>query len=261
MHDKFLKGEWFSDFEQNTKLLLTTPVKKENYARVLDEARALNRAAVGTVFMAPGVPMILDGDEYGEHAPNRFFAKYSENTFYGPYGGIPMPVGMQGEKGYDVTSNEIVNQCTVRPNYEGANGKFHDYFKELVKVRDENPALYNGDNKKLVTIDTHEQSKVFGVHRWEDSEKFGCSKDNKNEIYSIMNYSDTQYNYNSYEIWIPKGKWQLILNSDEDKFGGNGQDVNHIIDTEGGSKNIKISLPKQSILIYKKISDYEDKIP
>ena len=94
-----------------------------------------------------------------------------------------------------------------------------DYVSELLKMYREYPCLYTDDNSwkgfEWMNADDKDRSTYSFIRRTEADPR--C-------LLFVMNM--TPMKWEGYKLGVPKaGKYKLILNSDDEKFGGNGNEV------------------------------------
>ena len=65
----------------------------------------------------------------------------------------------------------------------------------------------------------------------------------------VLNFS--QYDYHNYGFNVDKGKYELVLNSDDFKYGGRGVDVAETLTSDGGY--VEVVMPASSVQYYKKV--------
>ena len=112
-----------------------------------------------------------------------------------------------------------------------------DYVAELLKIYRKYPSLYefdaSWDGFEWVNADDADRSIYSYIRK-------GSS--GKNNILVVLNM--TPMRRNNYWVGVPnKGKYKLLLNSDEKRFGGNGGDIPSVINaTEGECDNRKYHL-------------------
>ena len=112
-----------------------------------------------------------------------------------------------------------------------------DYVAELLKIYRKYPSLYefdaSWDGFEWVNADDADRSIYSYIRK-------GSS--GKNDILVVLNM--TPMRRNNYWVGVPnKGKYKLLLNSDEKRFGGNGGDIPSVINaTEGECDNRKYHL-------------------
>ncbi len=102
---------------------------------------------------------------------------------------------------------------------EEQNRGMHDYVKELLNLYRKYPALYSIDNDwagfEWLNADDADRS-VYSFYRKD--------KTGKNNIMFVLNM--TPMTWENYRVGVPKrGKYKLLLNSDEKRFGGNGHEI------------------------------------
>ena len=124
-----------------------------------------------------------------------------------------------------------------------------DYTEELLKIYRKYPALYefdaSWDGFEWVNADDADRS-IYSYLR--------KSSTGKNSILVILNM--TPMRRNNYWVGVPnKGKYKLLLNSDEKRFGGNGGDIPTVIAAEEGEcdrrdYHIEFDLPSYGAAIF-----------
>ena len=129
------------------------------------------------------------------------------------------------------------------------NKGLHDYVKELLKIYNKYPALYEFD------------------HSWEGFEWMNAD-DQDNSVYSFVRKSSTKRNRllfvinmtpvkrEAYRVPVPVlKKYRLLLNSDEERFGGFGNPVKEEISAEkvpfhGRKYSIEVDLPPYAACVF-----------
>ena len=102
---------------------------------------------------------------------------------------------------------------------EPLNKGMHEYVKELLKLYRKYPCMYEEDNswngfEWLNADDTERSTYSF----------FRKSADGKNNLLFVLNM--TPMMRVDYQVGVPKKKkYKLLLNSDEKRFGGNGNAI------------------------------------
>ena len=125
-----------------------------------------------------------------------------------------------------------------------------EYTKELLKIYRKNPCLYELDDSwdgfEWINADDADRSTYSFIRK---------SKDGKNNILVVLNMTPIQRD--DYYVGVPqKGKYHLILNSDEKRFGGNGLEVAPSCTAEEMECDrkpyaIKFNLPAYGAVMYK----------
>jgi maltooligosyltrehalose trehalohydrolase len=91
---------------------------------------------------------------------------------------------------------------------QGKHRVLFDFYKEVIRMRKEFPALANLDNKCLESWEAKDRKFIL-VRRWMDT----------NMILALFNLDrkDTGFNLSHYEM-----KWNKVLDSSDKKWGGQG---------------------------------------
>ncbi|MBR1478545.1 MAG: 1,4-alpha-glucan branching protein GlgB [Lachnospiraceae bacterium] len=102
---------------------------------------------------------------------------------------------------------------------ERYNKGLQDYMKELLELYRKTPALYENDNNWLsfewMNADDSDRSTYSFIRK---------SADGKNNLLFVMNL--TPMKWEKYRVPVPKKKkYKLLLNSDEERFGGFGNKI------------------------------------
>lgn len=108
------------------------------------------------------------------------------------------------------------------------NKGMHDYMSELLKIYRNNPCLYEIDNDWLgfewMNADDTERSIYSFVRR---------TKNGKQHMLFVINMTPVEYP--KYRVGVPKNtQYKLLLNSDEKKFGGNGNKIPKVLKAKKG---------------------------
>lgn len=102
---------------------------------------------------------------------------------------------------------------------EPLNRGMHDFVKELLVMYRKYPCLYRIDNSwngfEWLNADDRDRS-VYSFFRKDETGK-------KNLLF-VLNLTPVEWK--DYKVGVPKGKkYKLLLNSDEERFGGNGRQI------------------------------------
>ena len=234
--DKMSTKEWeWAKFNRENEINNPVPLQalKESFKKAINK----HKLAIGQTFVTPGPKMLFQGDESGQINPFKFFREFSHSS-------PEEELAMTKEKGYKSGKAALLDSKMTSIKYSPEAQKtlkqVNAFTKKLANIIDSNPALQGG---AIQNTEVHDASSVYGMHR----------KEGDNEIFAVSNFSDFNYDKN-YHIRFPEGKWQEVLNSDSEEFGGATKVATKNNDTlkSDGFVN-SISLPGNSILIYKKI--------
>ena len=210
---------------------LLTSIDKGTFAAVFEEARALNRVAMGTAFMAPGNKMMLFGDEEGELSPFKFFAEY-------PVLNLEKKVSKPSDKGYKIGKEAFLQSKAGKPYFTDPTMKV--FTKAITDLYYKNEAAHTPMFCKETDVKTYKKENIFTAHRYSTDES----------IFVIINYSDKDYAGNV-SLSAPEGHWKEVINSNYFIFGGDGSLLNpQPMISEG---TLSVNIPKESIIILEKL--------
>jgi maltooligosyltrehalose trehalohydrolase len=185
------------------------------------------KLAAATVLLAPYIPLLFMGEEYGEIAPFQYFVSHGDPALVEAvrkgrteefarfrWGGeIPDP---QSEE----TFRKAKLHWELRS--EGRHGVLLEFYRELLRLRRETPALALLD-KRSTTVATLQHEKTLLVIR-----RSGAS-----EILAVFNFDARPV-----QLSLPllAGQWQKQLDSGEQRWEGEGSEVPDSIDPRVGVK-------------------------
>lgn len=231
---------------------LNRAISKEEFANALDVAKTTTKNAMAFTFSKPGPKQIFQLFE----RPDKRFPFFRETTdsfrVKDYHEGKPRRVNGDWEdidKGHRVDAKEIIDEARMDVQdgeYTEQAKKYQDgmtnLIKALSKINDENPALQSGFISKPLV---HEGSSVTAFH----------SKKGDNEIFAITSFDEINDFKGNYGIDFPKGKWVEILNTDAKEFDGRGEFLNSGVIDAADSSHQKISIPRSSTMVFKKVDD------
>ena len=132
---------------------------------------------------------------------------------------------------------------------EDLNKGMQEYVKELLALYRKYPCMYENDNNwagfEWLNSDDRERSTYSFCRK---------SEDGKNNLLFVINM--TPMKWEGYKVWVPKKKkYKLLLNSDEKRFGGNGEEVPagiSAVKDADSHKNLSITvdLPPYTAIIF-----------
>ena len=130
------------------------------------------------------------------------------------------------------------------------NKGMYDYMNELLHLYRKSPCLYEIDNDwagfEWMNADDKDRSIYSFVRK---------SKDGKQKLLFIINM--TPVSYPKYKVGVPEiTQYKLILNSDDTRFGGSGNNVSKSVKARKGEcdrrkQYIAIDVPPLTALVYK----------
>jgi maltooligosyltrehalose trehalohydrolase len=182
------------------------------------------KLAAATVLLAPYIPLLFMGEEYGEIAPFQYFVSHGDPALVEAvrqgrteefarfrWGGeIPDP---QSEE----TFRRSKLNWELRS--EGRHRVLFDFYRELLRLRREIPALAQLD-KKSTEASAFAREKTLYFRRWSGS----------GQIFAVLNFDARPVQLS---LPIPAGHWQKQLDSAEPRWQGEGSQVPDSINSSG----------------------------
>ena len=132
---------------------------------------------------------------------------------------------------------------------EPLNRGMKEFMGELLKMYRKYPCLYTIDNSwkgfEWMNADDKDRSTYTFVRR---------TKDGRNKLLFVLNM--TPMTWENYQISVPaKKKYKLVLNSDEERFGGNGHKIPEVVEAKakplcGRKYSISIDLAPYTAAVF-----------
>jgi len=188
--------------------------------------------------LAPNVPLLFMGEEYGEQAPFLYFISHTDEALV-----AAVRAGRKAEfaafkwKGepHDPQSVETFRRCTL--NWEGrTSGRQQTmlaFYASLIHLRKTTRALAELNKEKLearVLSDT-----LLSLRRWADG----------NQVIALMNFADRPATVTAD---FPEGYWQRLLDSADEAWAGPGSVLMQVVPS--GSQLI---LQPQSCAVFSQV--------
>lgn len=226
-------------------------------------ARNADRTTFGTGMLSPGIPIYFQGDE--SMATNRFtwdvpstwdlgwdWLNVGQNWDWSQVDfndakrqQIEAVLNGQGDASkLTATDQQVLGYLQSLPPEQRAQGemnimrKEHARFcKDVTHLRTSSPA-FDAD-AAVNRVYTHNQNSVMAFTRQKGGDTY--------LVVSSLNKNDMP----GYNIPTPDGRWQLVLDSDDPQYGGNGVGLNR--PTVSGNGGTQFDLPAGGMLVYKKV--------
>jgi len=182
------------------------------------------KIAAAIVLLSPFVPLIFMGEEYGETAPFLYFISHSDASLVRAVrrGRRQEFAAFQWQgKLPDPQDEATFQQAKLRHELrnEGRHRVLTEFYRELIRLRRENPALAHLSKDTLEVVGYGETKSLF-IRRWNEGE----------EVITIFNFSDGQ---TSVPLPVPAGRWQKHLDSADGRWLGNGSTMPDKLESEG----------------------------
>ena len=171
------------------------------------------KLAAGIVLLSPYIPLLFMGEEYGEEAPFVYFISHSDpNLINAVQKGRKEEFSAFRWKGEPLDPQATETFLRSKINWDNRTRGHHkvllDFYKHLITVRGQTPALSNLDKGSL-DVSGFEDSKILCIRRW--------ARDN--EVFCIFNFQESDI---SYTVSLPGSIWVKILDSSDGTWNGPG---------------------------------------
>lgn len=199
------------------------------------------KAAAGLLFAAPYVPMLFMGEEYGEKSPFLFFTDYQDPDLkravakgrreeFAAFGwdSVPDP---------EDEATFFASRLTPRHRWRRRQEQLFSYYRDLIALRREHPALKEPD-KKGTAVKVDAETGLVRISR----------KSLNGELIALANLGRST-------LTVPQPAGRAIFNSEERRYGGREKEVHQDGKTgaasgEAGSEGARRTLlPGQFVII------------
>jgi maltooligosyltrehalose trehalohydrolase len=232
---KEIPGERFVVFSQNHDQV-GNRMRGDRLSETLPSEKL--RLAAAIVLLSPNVPLLFMGEEYGELAPFQYFVSHedaglieavrrgraAEFEAFRWHGELPDP---QDEQTF------LRSKLNWKLRTDGKHRQLRDFYKELLRLRSEIPALAHLDKTSQEVISIPEQ-KVLLIRRWRGS----------SQVIAAFHFGDGLAKITA---TVPPGRWKNELHSTDKKWGAEGSKQPDAIITDG---ELKLSLGPWAFAVY-----------
>jgi maltooligosyltrehalose trehalohydrolase len=196
------------------------------------------KLAAGVTILAPFVPLLFMGEEYGETTPFQYFTSHGDAALieavrkgrreefaaFAWEGEVPDP---QDQKTF---SDSTLNHALKR---QEPHHTLHDLYRELLAIRKEHSLA--GAAKSDISENGSAITMVIG-----DSDSKGLAV-----IFAFGSIAT------AIDAKLPEGLWRLRLNSSDQRWGGPGTPVPEKIK---GKESLEIMLSAQSFVVFERLN-------
>jgi maltooligosyltrehalose trehalohydrolase len=170
------------------------------------------KLVAGAVLLAPYTPMLFMGEEYGETAPFQYFVDFSDpGLVEAVREGRKEEFKMAGgEDPPDPQAEETFRHSKLnwRLRGEGRHRLLLEFYRELLRLRRESPALRFPDRERM-RVTPFPESHALAAERW----------DGDDESLVALNFSDRPAEV---RVSLASGTWDRVLDSADPRWGGPG---------------------------------------
>ncbi len=204
---------------------------------------AMLRAGVALLLLSPFTPLLFMGEEYGETAPFYYFVSYGdahlieavrqgrrqEFTYFQEAEELPDPAAET-----TFTASRLQRELLQ----EAEHRQIFDYYRELLRLRRELPALADL-NLANVNVRTWEEERTLLLRRW--------SGDSEVSLVCSLNQAPVHVT-----LPIPAGRWQKVLDSALPCWGGPGPATPDSMTSTG---EVRLAISPQTCILWKRADD------
>lgn len=228
------EGEQFVVFSQNHDQIGN---RKQGERLITLTGFEMAKLIAGTMFLAPNIPMLFMGEEYGEARPFLYFVSHLDkklnqlvrdgrrkefNEFYEDDAPVPDPA-----------SEETFKKSLLSWDHQGEEGAaMLAYYQQWIHLRKTHPVLKAADKENLTV---HEEDRLFFLERWQGEHR----------IIAYLNF-----NADPMEGSIPmgiSGELVRLIDSSSEKWMGPGEHSPEIV-----TANDQFAVPGKSLIVYTK---------
>ena len=186
-------------------------------------------------------PLLFMGEEYGEAAPFQYFTSHGDAALveavrsgrreefarFDWVGDLPDP---QDEQTF------LRSKLDWNLKNRGEHQLLWDFYRELLRLRRETPALAQLDKKSLEVIPLPREKTLF-VRRWTET----------NQVLILFHFGEELIHI---PLPVLDGRWGKTLDSADRKWGGSGS---HVPDTLIGGNDNLLSVCPWNLLLFTEI--------
>jgi maltooligosyltrehalose trehalohydrolase len=197
------------------------------------------KLTAGAVMLSPYIPMLFMGEEYGDNAPFLYFVSHSDPNLieavrkgrkeeFKSFNWIGEPPDPQSVDAF------LKSKLDWEKRKQDAHSLLLDFYKNLIKLRNEIPALANLDKDALDAVG-FEENKIVLVRR----------RQGQSQVLLSFNFNKTEVTFTAS---FYKGTWKKILDSSDKIWRGPGTALPERITSGKG-----LTIPAYSFAVYKKL--------
>jgi len=196
------------------------------------------KLAAGAVILAPFLPLLFMGEEYGDEAPFQYFISHGDPDLvqavrdgrrreFATFGWQQEPPDPQDEATF------LRAKLNHRLRRGGRHRLLWEFHQELFRLR-KTMAPLTRLSKDHCEVTAFESERVLVLRRWSGDE----------EAVTIFNFADSQ---KSPTLRIPEGRWRKALDSSDPRWQSSGRTLPSEIVSQG---SVELALPPRSLALF-----------
>lgn len=196
-----------------------------------------HKLGLAAILLSPCLPMLFMGDEYGASEPFHFFSDFTdaglrEAVRQGRERELTVHFGWPGTPP-DPNALATFESCVLdgRRREGRAGARVTAFVQEVLRLRREHPA-FKEPCKERMRVSFEETPPILLIERA------------AGRGFIAMHLGDTPYEG---ELRIPAGRWRLILDSSDDRWGGPGSSASSALASSGTAL---VRLNPKSLVFY-----------
>lgn len=197
------------------------------------------KLAAGAVVLAPFIPLLFMGEEYGDPAPFQYFISHTDpglveavrkgrRAEFASFGWDTEPPDPQDEATF------LRAKLNHNLRHDGPHRVLWDLYRELLRLRKELAPLARL-NKENYEVTGYDKERVLLVRRWSGDE----------EALTVFNFNDRDV---SVSLFIPQGPWKKQLDSAESRWQGKGSSLPQQFEAKG-SASLALNLKSFALFV------------
>jgi maltooligosyltrehalose trehalohydrolase len=185
------------------------------------------KLAAGAVLLAPNIPLLFMGEEYGEEAPFLYFVSHGDKALI-----EAVRKGRSDEFKHCAWDGEppdpqdertfLASKINWEERGQGGHAVLLNFYRALIKLRRETPALSELDRDRLA-VSAVADSRVITFRQWNG---LGTS-----HVYGIFNFETNDVNI---AMSAPEGRWRKVVDSADRAWNGPGTMIPAVVHSGDG---------------------------
>jgi maltooligosyltrehalose trehalohydrolase len=201
------------------------------------------KLSAGVVILAPFLPLLFMGEEYGETAPFLYFTSHQD-----PALGEAVHKGREAEFSAFCWNGDIPDpqaestflrsKLDHRLREQSPHRVLWSFYRELIRLRKVLPALRQ-PGKSTCEVRIRDAEDCLCMRRWREEE----------QVFAFFNFGKRSANLVG---GLPPGEWQTLMDSADAKWLGPGTMVAELVDAR---QNVELNLRPTSFCLFRRMSN------
>jgi maltooligosyltrehalose trehalohydrolase len=196
------------------------------------------KLAAGAVLLAPNIPLLFMGEEYGEDTPFLYFVDHSDVDLikavragrkeeFNAFSWEGEPPDPQDEQTF------LASRLRWEKSRQGKHAVLLNFYRTLIKLRRETSALSELTRDRLA-VSSIADSRVVSVRQWNG---LGTS-----HTYCLFNFEPNDINIT---LSVPEGRWRKDVDSADIAWDGPGSMIPAVVNSGAG-----VTMRGQSVALF-----------